>query len=284
MKHIDFTKIPVALEMNSGTIHYPTNFPKGSWPEDGIVIHQQWNPLMYAVEEVGDYLSVKTYAAVEAKENWWQNSHSSLMERFSSYQAAVANHPDGYFLIPAAYRRSWGRGNLDKNVVWYGGNSGCELRIYKDGKIAVVYTATFPDGSAVQYMTHKLKAYGSSLNEALPTAADKDSGKPRMDLVAAKYEGLMIVQNDAQIAQEAVKLTYKATASLMLLIPRSTQDLRRKYIRYANSYSDWTMADETAEAVSEFLRCSDPTNADRRAAWTKKCGSVTRPKTLGEVL
>lgn len=284
MKHIDFTKIPVALEMDSGTTHYPTNFPKGSWPEDGIVIHQQWNPLMYAVEEAGDYLSVKTYAAVEAKENWWQNSHSSLMERFSSYQAAVANHPDGYFLIPAAYRRSWGRGNLDKNVVWYGGNSGCELRIYKDDKIAVVYTATFPDGSQIHYMTHKLKEYGSSLNEALPTAAEKDSGKPRMDLVAAKYEGLMIVQNDAQIAQEAVKLTYKAAASLMLLIPRSAQDLRRKHIQYANSYSEWTMAEETADAVGEFLRYADPANADRRAAWTKKCGSVTRPNTLAEVL
>lgn len=285
LKHIDFTKIPVALEMNSGTIHYPTNFPKESWPEDGVIIHQQWTPLMYAVEEMGDYLSIKTYNAVDAKENFWQNSHACcLMEKYSSYKAAVDQYPDGYFLVPAAYRRNWGRGALDNNVVWYSGNSGCEFRIYKDDKIAVVYTAEFPDGSTVQYMTHKLKEYTTSLNEALPTAAEKDNGKPRMDLVAAKYEGLMIVQNDEQIAQEAVKLTYKATASLMLLIPRSTQDLRRKYIGYANSYSDWAMADETAEAVSEFLRCSDPTNADRRAAWTKKCGSVTRPKTLGEVL
>ena len=148
LKHIDFTKVPVALEMNSGTVHYPTNFPKERWPEDGVIIHQQWTPLMYAVE-MGDYLSVKTYSAVDAKENLWQNSHFGVTEKFSAYKTAVDEYPDGYFLMPAAYCRNWGRGEQNNNIVWYSGNSGCEFRIYKDDKIAVVYTATFPDGSTV---------------------------------------------------------------------------------------------------------------------------------------
>lgn len=286
LKSIDWAKENVTLLMTSGVMHLPTSCKtiKDLSP-NYVTVNQQWGADLYSIDDEAGYLRIRTYMT-GFKRAWgeledWGNSRYTrgVTGRLSDYKAALAQDPDGHFICPTGRNTLWHHARKDPGIIWVD-CSMCEIRIYNTGKVAVVYTAEFPDGSQLQYMSNE--------NLSMPWAIDCN-GHPMInhtlqaytEIAGATYGAKIVTDAEAEAA--AVRLTYKEVGNLLHVLPNTAQDLRTRNVKYGNAYTVFRMAGETIDAVKQFLRCDDAENTERKKAWTKKTGSITSPAYIYEL-
>ena len=246
---IDWTKEDVILLTDHGVKRGPKT-PSAN----AIIIAQSYYTGAISLCDAGNYLSIVTYNGKDGNGDFC---------RVGSFKCAVADNNGSCALLrPYRAHSPWGGRSTSP-----GKNPGVQLRIYKDGRVAILNREEV-DGQTVWYVDTRRKApFGALWPDDATLSGDEKIAK---GLQCQPY--LVRVTTDEEVEAAATKVKMKEANAFKWLLPNWLGDLSKKWMPRMTGTSWQAMSQESTKIVMNFFDVMNPANAAIRQQWRGHSG------------